>query len=359
MPKNPAYKVRKKRGPLSLTVLKRSKSARLALSSILLTVVVSLSVLILGGTLLYKSFKTTFVSAFSSTSTDLSSLDIFTLMQVNVSSINDKTIQVDNIRYYLFQKNTNKLVIYTVNPMIKVDMPGNLSDEEIGKSFQLGMMNEGSTVEDGIRFLGRGVTKLFGFKVDKYMLVNSTYSDKADKLFETGLVSSLLNIKSIQEFKSNVRTDMTIGDLIDMQKFLSQLPEERVLKYDFDSASVLDPTLLDENIRSINSESAVEHEALTVSVLNGSGKSGFATFGARVVENMNVRVVSVGNSVNQYEKSMLITSNPNSETVAWLKNVFQIDTVVSRDQVSEVDDGELDRSDIVVILGFDKAGELY
>ncbi len=359
MPKNPAYRIRKKRSILHIDVLKRSKSARLVVSSLILTGIFSLSVLVLGGGLLYKSFQSSFVSAFSSNSQDLSSLDIFTLMQVNVSSLNDKEAEVLGIKYYLFQKNTNKLVIYTINPKTVVDMPGNLSDEEIGKAFRVGMMNEGSTVGEGTEFLRKSVSKIFGFKVDKFILVNGSYIENADKLFETGLINSLTNLKSIREFQTNVKTDMTIRDLLEMQKFLSQLPEERVYKYNFSETYITDPTDLDSFVRDFNSDSAVEHEALTVSVLNGSGKGGFASFGARVVENMNVRVVSVGNSDALYQESLIITSNKGSETVSWLQNTFGITKVVTKEQVVGVGDAELDRSDIVVILGFDKASELY
>lgn len=360
MPKNPAYRIRKKRGIFNIPVLKRSKSSRLVLSSILLTGLVSISVIVLAGTLIYKSVTKSFVSAFSSNSQDLSSMDIFTLMEVDVDSINAKSPKIENIRFYMFQKNSNKLVTYTVDPKIKIDMPGNLADEEISKSFQLGMMNEGSDlVEQGVGFLRRSVSKLFGFKVDRYILVNNSYAPEFQSFFDTGVVSSISNLKSVNTFKENVKTDLTIADLIDSQKFLSQLPEERVYKYDFKQQYTEDTSDLDEVIREINSGSTVEHEQLAVSVLNGSGKSGLATYGARVVENMNVRVLSVGNSNDTYEKSVIVTDDPASETVSWLKNVFNISQVVSKADFSKANDPELDRSDAVIILGFDKAGELY
>ena len=73
---------------------------------------------------------------------------------------------------------------------------------------------------------------------------------------------------------------------------------------------------------------------------------------------MGGRVVALGNADRTYSTSIIVADDPDSETCKLLSRVFNIKNVVAKSENS-IQEHEVDRSDIVVIMGFDTTEELY
>ena len=93
-------------------------------------------------------------------------------------------------------------------------------------------------------------------------------------------------------------------------------------------------------------------EAKSIVVLNATSLAGVASFGARVVNNLGGRVVSVDNAENKFSEDFIVTDDPNDYSVRLLSGVFGISKVISKDVAKQyVTDNQLHRADILLILG--------
>jgi len=115
----------------------------------------------------------------------------------------------------------------------------------------------------------------------------------------------------------------------------------------------------DNSIREFTYESFLAKERKNISVLNGTESPGLAAFGTRVISNFGGRVVSTQNTSKTYDKSVIIADDINSQTVSFLSRVFKINSIISKEEALGFLESEIDRSDVVVIFGFDTLGDLY
>ena len=78
-----------------------------------------------------------------------------------------------------------------------------------------------------------------------------------------------------------------------------------------------------------------------------------------MVSNIGGRVVAVDNTDKFYDQSVIITDDINSKTAAFLSRVFNISTIITKEESHSFIETEIDRSDVSVIFGFDTSGDLY
>jgi len=116
------------------------------------------------------------------------------------------------------------------------------------------------------------------------------------------------------------------------------------------------PDLLDTFIRETTYDSSFAEEKKSIAVLNGSGFSGLASFGARVVKNRGGHIVAVDNAKDIHEKSYLIVDDKTSETASYLLSFFEDAEIYSKDELN-FDEPVLDRADVTLILGLDIASK--
>ena len=118
------------------------------------------------------------------------------------------------------------------------------------------------------------------------------------------------------------------------------------------------PGLLDEELLDLTFDSIISREKKSIAILNGTSISGVANYGSRLVNNIGGRVVAVGNTQNDYEKSVIISDDPTTESTQILQKIFKIENIISDFEAGKFNESEIDRSDITIIFGLDFAKSL-
>ena len=151
-------------------------------------------------------------------------------------------------------------------------------------------------------------------------------------------------------------TDLSLREFYNIKEFVNSLPSDRIFEKAFTFDMIEKPELVDDEIRDLTYDSILTNEKKNIAVINGSARSGLANFGARVIRNYGGRVVAANNANQVYEKSLIISDDYELDTVLFLSRVFGIEEIVSKEDArGRVDENEVDRSDILVIFGFDSA----
>lgn len=310
------------------------------------------SLISLAAVFAYKTFTQKYSLAYSPDSYNISDQDIFTVMFVSVDNFSSELITAQQISMLIFDKNTKKVIVYTISPYLSIDVPGKFDTENFSKILALGSMNDES---GGVDLMKKTLTKTFGFKVDKYILADKKLREDFNNFLETSDFELSISIENFEKFRESLKTDMTFRELYDVYSFINSLPSDRVVIKEISEKDLSATDNLDEEIREVTLESKISLERKTVAVLNGSEVPGAAAFGARAVENLGGRVVASGNASQTYEKSMLIVDDLTSETVKNIKQVFDIEEVLVKGTAFSIYESEISRVDVTLILGVDSA----
>jgi hypothetical protein len=300
-----------------------------------------------------------FASALSATSYSISDDNIPTVSYIVVENISASPVVVKKVLFLVFDKQNQKVGIHNIDTGADYEIPGKFGGEEFSKMFALGAMNSENALASGTDLINRSVFKLFGFKVDRFLLVDSSQEDFFDKLWKEGGSINIFNLRSVSNFQNTLQTNMSLKEFNSLLSFLSSLPQDRVIESSNTPKSYNDTSAFDESIKEETYESYVAVEKKNIAILNGTNYSGLASFGSRVVENIGGRIVAVNNTEKLYDKSVIVAQDPNSKTAAFLSRVFNIPNIINREEARSFNENEIYRSDITVIFGFDTSGDLY
>ncbi|MFH1899183.1 MAG: LytR C-terminal domain-containing protein [Patescibacteria group bacterium] len=300
-----------------------------------------------------------FASALSATSYSISDDNIPTVSYIVTENISANPVVVKKISFLIFDKQNQKVSIYNVPTHIKFEIPGRFGNEEFSKMFALGAMNSENALVSGTDLINRSIFKLFGFKVDRFLLADSSQEAFFDKLWKEGGSINIFNLKSVSNFQNTLQTNLSLREFNNLLSLINSLPQDRIIDSTNTPKNFNDTSAFDENIKDETYESYVAQEKKNIAILNGTNFNGLATFGSRVVKNIGGRVVAVNNSEKFYEKSIIVAQDPNSKTVAFLSRVFKIPTIIQKEEARSFNENEIDRSDVTVIFGFDTSGDLY
>jgi len=348
MPKTSARK--KKYSKRSSTKKKPSN-----LRNILIVMVLFISSLaFLSGYLLYKDVTHELASAFSFNSRDLLSKDIFTSAMITVDDFESEPLLVRGVSLYVFDKSTLKLIIYEIPVETAIDVLGRFTQEPFSNVLAIGQM-EGKDLYSSSRLLADSVFRLLAFPVDRYILVNDKSEGFVSSLF-TGKFS--LGESDLLMLKDELKTDHNVREFFSIYEFAKSLPADRILRKDVSPTYLENPNLIDEEFMDLTFDSFLSKEMKNIAVLNGTGQTGVANFGARVVKNFGGRVVAVGNTKQAYEESVLITDDETSESTRLLAQIFGIEKVILYSDALDFSESEINRSDLTIILGIDFTASL-
>lgn len=307
----------------------------------------------------FKYLNQNFVSASSSSSYSISDDKIPTLSYMVAEDLNSDPIVIKKVNFIIFNKENKKVSIYDVPVYQTFNLPGKFGNENLSNTFALGGLNSQDRYVSGADAVNRSIFKLFGFKVDRFVLTDSQHESAFDDLWRNGGALNLINLKDVSNLKDSLRTDLDIREFYNLLSFVSSLPSDRVVEEtngprDFNNADVFD-----KYIREFTYESFLAKENKNISLLNGTESAGLASFASRVVLNFGGDVVATQNTSRTYDKSVIIADDVNSMTVGFLSRLFKISNVVSKDHAGAYTENEIFRSDVVVIFGFDTLGDLY
>lgn len=316
------------------------------------------AVLFLAGFSIIKYLNQAFASASSISSYDLNSESVVTLSFIEVADLNSDPLILKNLKYVIYDKANSKISYFDIPLGVNVDMAGKFGIDAVSKSFALGALNAEDKIQAGIEAVDSVVLKIFAYKIDRYVLVNSDNSkDLLDSLTGAGILK-FINPQKAAILKKSTISNLTIAEYYSLVNFAHSIPKDKISNYSVSQNDVDNSQAIDEFIQNISFDKAPASEDFSVSILNGTNFPGVASFGARLVTNAGGRVVSVNNASKQYETSFIISDNVDSKLLRYIAHSFGIGQVVSKDKASSFGESEIDMSDITVIIGFDSPGIL-
>lgn len=353
MPRKPARSRSKRISKAKKKALKRAKLKKVLSVGALFIV----STVFLLGYSFYKELTSKYASAFSSSSYDILSQKIYTVAVVTVDDFSSDPIKVKSISFYIFDKDTLKLVKYKIPLAVTIDVPGKFGEEPFANIFALGNLEDNDNFSKSAELVSISIKKLFAFPVDRYLIVQGRGEEALISLLNGDLQLDKNNL-NLDELKESVKTNLSLRELFDIYNFSRSLPEDRVVEKEINRTYLDNNSLLDEELKDLTFNTQLSKEQKSLAVLNGSGIPGVAAYGARMIENYGGRVVAVGNAERSYEKSVIITDDSMSESTRIVSNLFGIDNIVLKSNFHDFRESEIDRSDITVILGLDFVGSL-
>ena len=200
-------------------------------------------------------------------------------------------------------------------------------------------------------FFSKTIENNLKLKIDRYILVNDDNSSTISSIFNTsgdGRFVLLLKDFAINNLAGKLRTNITDRELYSIFEFLSQKPATTV-KSESNYPQVLQDIVFNSN---------VSEEKFMISILNGAKISGAATYASDVVNRAGGRVTFVGNAKNEYVESIIVSDNPTSQSVKYLKNFFKVEKVASKSKYGFIE-SDVERSDVTLILGLDFTKNIY
>lgn len=317
------------------------------------------SFVFLGGYLVYKYLNQTFASASTPSSYSISGEKVVTLSFIEAESINSDPVILKSLKYIIFDKNNDKVNVFDVPLTLQVDVAGRFGQEEVSKIFALGALNSQTPLEDGIVAVDNTLSKIFGYAVDRYVLVDSEYAEILLESITGHGLSEVLNLQTASDLKQATVSDLSIREYQSLASFSSKIPGDNVSSYSVAQEDINDTEKIDNQVSGINFDGDISKEGLSVSVLNGTDISGIASLGSRFISNAGGRVVAVSNASGKYDKSLIVSDMKDSDTVNYLSRVLGVETLISKSAAENYHENVIDRSDITVIIGFDTAESLY
>ncbi|KKT12188.1 MAG: hypothetical protein UV89_C0003G0002 [candidate division WWE3 bacterium GW2011_GWB2_43_22] len=291
----------------------------------------------LAGYSIYKYLNQAFASASSPSSYSISDNKIISLSFIEVESITADPVIIKGLKYIVFDKNDEKISIFDLPLNLRVDMTGKFGEEEISKVFALGALNSTNVTEDGIKTVNNTVMRIFGYSIDRYILVNEESAETLLNSFSGRGLSEILNLQVASDLKKYTVSNLSITEYYSLVKFSGGLVKDRISTYSVTQQDIDDSGNLDSQIKDM----------------------GVALFAARLVTNSGGRVVAASNASSRYDVSYIITDVRDSATLSYLSRVLGINNIISKEDAQKFNENEVDRSDITVIVGFDTADSLY
>lgn len=298
---------------------------------------------------MYKNLNSVAVSALSINSFDLINANSYTVLLVD----SDKTLGINSVSLVLVDKKGKKVKIYKFPGELVMNVHGRFGNEEISKLFMLGNLEEAR----GIELTKKTIQDFMGINVDRYISMDQNVKQSVYDLFTKGDGSILMSLKSIRTISQSLKTDMKVNELYVVYKYVSGLPSDRFFSYDLNQNDIVSPVSVEADIQDMTLNSDFAAEKKSVAILNGTDVEGMAGIATHYVNNMGGRVVAFGNASKQYQESILVVDDKQSLTAQSIKRYFNISKVITKDEVEGVYEGEIDRADILLIIGFDIANE--
>jgi hypothetical protein len=322
-------------------------------------VVFFVSLILLFSYSFYKYLNQKFASALSYTSYSISDDQIPTVSYIVAEDLNSDPIVIKKVNFIIFNKENKKVSIYDISVDSDFSLPGKFGNEVLSKAFALGGLNSENRFVSGAEAVNRSIFKLFGFKVDKFLLTDIEHSKFFDELWHDGGVLNYKSLRDVSSLGENLKTNLDIREFYDLMSFIRSLPKDRVVDENNGPKNFQNTDGFDSYVKEFTYESPLAKDQKNIAVLNGTNFSGLASFGSRVINNYGGRVVASSSSSRTYDKSVIITDDLSSDTTNFLSRVFKITNILSSEHAGHYLENEVDRSDVVVIFGFDTSGDLY
>lgn len=276
-----------------------------------------------------------------------------------VENIESNPVILEKLVVLVLDKKNNAVTVFEVPVDTKLNIFAKYSDLSFRDIFMLGGINNENRVYGGVDLVTKQLFKLFGFNIDNFILIDSSKEDVLNKLIYNGTAIFPFGGLSPNSMDATFLTSYNMKNFYQFQSSLNNVSSDNYFIKQVNPDKVDLISLIDDVFINMTMSSNIANEKKTISVLNGTNLSGVATLAGRVINNIGGRVVAMENSTSKYDTTILVADDLESSTVAYIKTVFDVNLVYTKEQASFIKEDALTRSDIVLFIGFDLADRLY
>lgn len=247
-----------------------------------------------------------------------------------------------------------KIVITNLPPNLMVEVPSGGGKWQLSSVFQLGESNKKG---EGIIFLRKTVSAFLGVGVDG--VLEFTKGDS---------IESFRKEANIFELISNIKSDLTLWEILKLKYALSSVRFDKVKTLDLSDLSILDKEVLADGTKVLGydpvkvdsivsnfADPLISQEHLSIAVFNATQKPLLAQGAARLVANLGGNVIVVSNTDKKTAKSYVLGKT--SQTQNRLIQIFDLAGCTNDKKCDKISPSELgivsDRADLIVVLGDD------
>lgn len=342
------------------------KIARIVQLTIFSFFALVISGLLIASVSVYKFIKTPFASSeVSPNEKVLSSEDPFTVSFIVLEDKADESSKIKNLLYLVVNPKDTKLRIFNVPVNLILDLPERFGEGNLDKVYALGELVEG---KKGIYLTNKTLEKIFARKVDRHILTDEKGLQEISRYFDISdpkYIADILSLKNISKLpsgintlRSNIETDLSFDELFRLVSLLTKINSDSVKMNNLSSDDLPPAYAVDEKTQNLFLIDKVLSEHKRVVVLNGSGVYRQGFFAARFIENIGGSVVSLSNTGEVYDKSLIIAQDLNSSTLKEIKKALGINTVVLTADYAKASDIDTVEADITIIVGIDYVNSL-
>lgn len=251
-----------------------------------------------------------------------------------------------------------KAVVLKIPDDTYMDLPRGFGSWRVGSIFGLGQEEK---PQIGSELLKESLAKLLGLPVDGFITSQNPSSEDLDKI----ILSWHNNPFKYITFFSQVKTDLTPLETINLFKLLSSIRSDKLIFLDLEKTDLTKSKLLADSsrvlgINSVNldlfirekmADEKISQESISIAIFNATSHPGLALDASRIITNIGGNPIIVTNSETLIEKSAVI-GKKGSNT---FKHLSQIFAPWCLDTKCQVNDPKLEssRAQINVVLGED------
>lgn len=259
--------------------------------------------------------------------------------------------EIEEISLYFLDFRNDKIVLTEISPETEIDVMGEVGVEKLKTIIRLAALKN-KEPEAVLEFVQSSLTGALEFKVSGVVMANNESYPVFTDLFNTGSTSELLKRVSSGSFRKSFVSSISYVELLKVGKFVKSLPTSRLIQLDQTQFFTQPKQELYEDL-SLNVDLLDENKSITI--LNGSDQPGYAGKVSQIVVNLGGRVIGIENASKKYDNGLIVSSSKDSMTVLTLRSTLGIDVVLTADEAIKkgIIEKSFDRSDVIVILGFD------
>ena len=312
-----------------------------------LTLLVFISITLLLGYFSYKSLTVSFASASGSDSFDLINQDIFVVSVISINYLDSNPVSTKKLLLFIYDTDAKKVLRYDIPLDQVIDIPCKFGEESMSKAFALGY-SQNQEILSGVDLVNSSIKKIVGINIDRYILTYGDVDKDVNEILNGRSPLEYVSFDTLKNLRFKLKTNLSLSEFSYISSFVSSLSKD-----DF----ITGEGFYDGDIKDLTFDSKSAIEKKNVAILNGTTIPGIAWYGKRAAENMGLRVIVSGNASGKYDESIIVPDSLDSATLGYLKRFFNIDKVILKEN-SDVNESVINRADITIIIGLDKAKNL-
>jgi hypothetical protein len=282
----------------------------------------------------------------------------FNVVWLEVGDLTNETAPLSRFAVLSFNPTLQRFTVIDLPLDYKIDLPSQ-GVQRLGAVYGIGNLADPKV---GTELAAKSASYLLGIPVNGYFLVGSDGIDRLSQLFGSpDNLKSYFLLKNVTRLPKTMvlaheflKTNLSLKELLQVAYFVGRVRSDKVEDFSVEPRYLDDPKSLDWRMSSYFADKRISDARLKVQILNGTAKSGLASFAARIVRNMGAEVVRAGNYDQQdVTRGFLVLNESGSYTARRLAQVFGV--ADSRPPRSSTEK----RADITVILGLENYTKIF